>query len=152
MEIKYEHIKPIIVSETLEGSQMKVKFKALGQDEPIETVGMMLADQDEMMKSMKKNMVKQGAISIAISSIGTVLRNLIGGVGGSVASSAVSTAGSTVAMSANDPSKMMQAKDTPENRQKAVLSAFQSVQNFYEWDPNANVWKYKTPEIPKTEG
>ena len=152
MEIKYEHISPIVHSSNLVGSQMNVEFKSQDQETPIAAVGMMLADQDEMMKGVKKTMVKQGIIGIIVSSIGRLVGGLVGGgVGGSAAHSAVSLAGSTVTQSQMDPSKMLQAKDTPENREKAILQAFQSVQSFYEWDAVNSIWNAKPITVPVTE-
>ncbi len=152
MEVNYEKIKPIIVSETLEGTQMKVKFKAQGQDDAIESVGMMIADQEQMMKGMKKTVVKSAATNIVFATISRFTRSLFGGIGGYAAGSAVDAAGGMAASKVADPNKMMQVEDTPENRQKAVLIAFQSVSSLYEWDATANIWKFKAPEIPKTEG
>jgi hypothetical protein len=152
MEVNYEKIKPIIVSETLEGTQMKVKFKAQGQDDAIESVGMMIADQEQMMKGMKKTVVKSAATNVAFGALGTFIRSMFGGVAGHAAGSAVNAAGGVAASKVADPNKMMQVEDTPENRQKAVLNAFQSVSSLYEWDATANIWKFKAPEIPKTEG
>lgn len=152
MEVNYEQIKPIIVSETLEGTQMKVKFKAQGQVDAIETIGMMMADQEQMMKGMKKTVVKSAATNVAFGVLGRFVRGLFGGIGGYAAGSAVNAAGGMAASKVADPNKMMQVEDTPENRQKAVLSAFQSVRNMYDWDADTKIWKFKTPEIPKTEG
>jgi hypothetical protein len=152
MEIKYEHIAPIVHSTNLVGMQMNVEFKSQDQATPIAAVGMMMADQDEMMSGMKKNMVKQGIIGIIVSSIGRLVGSLLGGgIGGSAAHSAVNLAGSTVTQNQMDPSKMMQAKDTPQNREKAILAAFQSVQSYYEWDTSTNLWKYKAVVVPPNQ-
>ena len=42
----------------------------------------------------------------------------------------------------------MKVKDTPENRQKAVVSAFESVAAFYEYDSSANRWSAKEMTSP----
>ena len=152
MNITYDQIAPLVHSTNLVGMQVNVEFKAEGQETPIAAVGMMMASQDDMMKGVKKNMVKQGVIGIIVSSIGRLVSNLVGGgIGGSAAHSAVSVAGSTVTQSQMDPSKMMQAKDTPENREKAILQAFQSVQSFYEWDQATNKWMAKPMHAPVAE-
>ncbi len=150
--MKYEQIAPLILSSNLVGSQLNVEFKSEDQSMPIAAVGMMIADQEDMMKGVKKNMVKQGVISIAISSIGRFVSGLLGGgIGGNAAYSAGSLAGSTATQNQMNPSKMLAAKDTPENREKAILQAFQSVQSFYEWDDANKKWKAKTLHAPQSD-
>ncbi|CAG5083158.1 hypothetical protein [Parvicella tangerina] len=144
MVITYESIKPLIKSESLEGgNQMKVSFQAEGMAAPIQAVGMMMADQDEMMKNVKKQAVKQGIMSSIISSASSFLGGLIGGVGGRAASSAASTAAYSMTSSSSMGQDMMNAKDTPENRQKAVVAAFQTVQTYFEYDSTNGTWKGK---------
>ncbi|MCB9187673.1 MAG: hypothetical protein H6600_07930 [Flavobacteriales bacterium] len=144
MQITYESIKPLIQSENLVGgNQMQVTFLAVGMAAPIQAIGMMVADQDEMMKNVTKQAVKQGVFSSIISAISRLLGGLIGGVGGSIASSTASTVGHSMtsnSMGAN----MMNAKDTPENRQKAVVAAFQTVQAYFEYDAVNGDWKAKS--------
>ncbi len=143
MVITYESLKPLIKSENLvNGNQMQVSFQAEGMAAPIQAVGMMMADQDEMMKNVKKQAVKQSVFSTIISSVSRLLGGLIGGTGGRMASSAASSAAHSMTSSSMGQ-EMMNAKDTPENRQKAVVAAFQSVQQFFEYDPASANWKGK---------
>ena len=150
MNITYTQISPIVHSTNLAGMQLNVEFKSEDQDTPIAAVGMMVAEQADMNKEIKKTMVKQGIIGIIVSSIGRVVGGLIGGVGGSAAHSAVSMAGSAATQGSMDPSKMMMATDTPANREQAVLEALQSVQSFYEWDNPINKWKAKPIVAPES--
>lgn len=151
MNITYDQIAPLVHTSDLQGMQLNVEFKAKNQDTPIAAVGMMVADQADMQKDMKKTMVKQGVIGIIVSSIGRLVGGLVGGgIGGSAAHSAVSMAGSTISQNQMDPSKMMMAKDTPENREKAILKAFESVKSFYEWDAKSKEWNSKPLVAPET--
>jgi hypothetical protein len=148
--MKYEQIAPLVHSTNLVGSQMNVEFKSGDQKTPIAAMGMMIAEQADMEKGMKKAMVKQGVIGVVISSIGRIVSNLIGGgVGGNVAYSAVNVAGSAATQNQMDPNKMMAAKDTPENREKAILKAFEAVKSFYEWDNENSKWKAKPLHVPQ---
>ncbi|MBK9191022.1 MAG: hypothetical protein IPM77_05605 [Crocinitomicaceae bacterium] len=51
METTFENIKSLIVSEVWEGNQVKVKFKASNQNDPIETMGIAMPTQEEIKKS-----------------------------------------------------------------------------------------------------
>lgn len=143
MIVTYESIKPLIKNENLVGgNQLHVSFQAEGMAAPIQGVGVMMADQDEMMKNVRNQAIKQGIFSSIISALSRLLGGLIGGVGGSIASSTAST----VAYSATSSSMgqvAMNAKDTPENRQKAAVAAFQTVQTYFEYDAPNGVWKGK---------
>ncbi len=66
MEITYESIKSLIKSEVWEGNKVKLKFQANDQSQPIETMGMAMPDQEEMMKKMMAEVAKSTASSMAI--------------------------------------------------------------------------------------
>lgn len=143
MIVTYESIQPLIKNENLVGgNQLHVSFQAEGMAAPIQAVGMMMADQEEMMSNVKKQAVKQGIISSIISGLSRFLGSFIGGIGGSVASSAASTAAYSMTSSSMGQG-MMNAKDTPENRQKAAVAAFQTIQTYFEYDAANGVWKGK---------
>lgn len=143
MIITYESIQPLIKSENLvQGNQMHVSFQAEGMAAPIQGVGMMMADQSEMMKNVQKQAVKQSIVSSIVSGLARFLGGLIGGTGGRIASSAASTAAYTMTSSSMGQGAM-NAKDTPENRQKAVVAAFQTIQTYFEYDPASATWKGK---------
>ncbi|MCD6366502.1 MAG: hypothetical protein J7L46_03070 [Bacteroidales bacterium] len=135
MEITYEKIKPLIVSETLEGNQVKLKFQAKNQEAPFETVGVVVPDQDEIMKDVAKQAVKRTIISRVASAIG----GLFGGTGRMVSNVAVQA--SNVAMS----SQPLTTKVTPEKQQKVVVEAFSPFQSFYKFDDTTGEWEYIQP-------
>jgi len=147
MSYTYEQIKPIIEKEELDGHQMKVSFRATGQDTAIESVGVMMADQKEIMKNAGKSAVKQSLFSSAIRWVSGLVGGAVGGAAGSAAYSATSSVGHAASRSQTS-GNMAQAKDTPENRQKAVVAAFQSVASFYEFDSETNAWKAKDMSVP----
>lgn len=145
MIVTYESIQPLIKNENLVGgNQLHVSFQAEGMATPIQAVGMMMADQDEMMKNVQKQAIKQGIFSSIISGLSRVLGGLIGGVGGSIASSTASTVG--YSMTSGMSQGAMNAKDTPENRQKAAVAAFQTIQMYFEYDAPNGIWKGKNLE------
>jgi len=148
MEYTYEQIKPLIKKEELEGQQMKVSFQAIGQDTAIDSIGVMIPEKSDMMKSVAKSAVKQGIFSAIIRSVSGLLGGAIGGTAGSVARSATSQVGYAATRSTNSTADIMNVKDTPENRQKAVVSAFNSVASFYEYDSSANKWSAKNMTPP----
>jgi len=148
MGYTYEQIRPLIKKEELEGQQMKVSFQAIDQEAPIDAIGVMIPEKSDMMKNVAKSAVKQSIFSTIIRSISGLVGGAIGGAAGSAARSATSQVGYAAARSTNDSSSMMQVKDTPENRQKAVVSAFESVAAFYEYDASANKWNAKNMTTP----
>lgn len=151
MEYTYDQIKPLIHSESFTGQQMVVLFHAENLHQPIQGIGMMIPDQSQMMKSVGKSAVKRSIFSSIISSVSRLLGGAIGGVGGSIASSAASSVG-YAAVNNQAMGDMMKVDDTPENRQKAVLMAFDSVKSFFEWDDSSKSWKGKdfNASTPKT--
>lgn len=147
MIVTYESIKPLIKNENLVGgNQLHVSFQSEHMAAPIQSVGMMMADQDEMMKNVRNQAIKQGIFSSIISGLSRLLGGLIGGVGGSIASSTASTVGYSMTSGSGN---MMDAKDTPENRQKAAVAAFQSVQTYFEYDVHTGFWKGKDMSKPQ---
>ena len=132
MEITYEKIKPLIALEALEGNQVKLKFKAKNQETPFETVGVIIPDQNEMMKNVAKQAVKTTIITRVARAIGGLF-----GTGGRIVSD-VAVQASSAAMS-NQP---LTTKITPEKQQKVVVDAFAPFQSFYKFDTEANEWEF----------
>ena len=48
MEITYQIIKPIIEKEEQDGNQVKVEFRASNQDEPINTIGIIVPETNKL--------------------------------------------------------------------------------------------------------
>jgi hypothetical protein len=130
MELTYESIKSIIQEETWNGNQVNLKFKASNQEQALETIGIAMPDQEEMMKKMKIEMAKMAGTNMAVSTGANALGNLAGIPGaGSAISSAASQMGVGYQM---DMEKMMQVDLTEEVKQKTILNAFAALQMYYE--------------------
>ncbi|MDP2385837.1 MAG: hypothetical protein Q8M29_05675 [Bacteroidota bacterium] len=143
MEITYESIKSLIKSEVWEGNQVKLKFQSNDQAQAIETIGMAMPDQEEMMKKIMAEVAKSTASSMAINTGANALGSMMGGMGSTVAGMAVSGAQAAGLGYQMDPTKMMQVELTDEVKQKTILAAFMNLQMFYEF--RENNWHYKQP-------
>ncbi len=142
MEVTYDNIKSLIQSEILEGQQVTIKFKAHNQDHAIETIGIVMPDQDEIMKMALKNAAMQGAANMAVGSASNALGAMLGGAAGSMVSGAINSAGAQATAGMFDPSALLKTEVTPEKQQTAVLNAFIGLQNFYKFNPELNIWEY----------
>jgi hypothetical protein len=139
MEPTYESIKSIITSEIWTGNQVSLKFKAPNQEQPLETMGVAIPNQEEMMKKMAAEMAKMTASSMAVNTAGNLLGNLTGFSGaGSVINSAAGQMGVGYQM---DPNKLMQVDLTNEVKEETILNAFKTLINFYKFENNE--WLYK---------
>ena len=146
MEITYEKIKPLIISEEPQpdGMMIKLKFKAENQETPIESVAVVTPDQNEIMKNAMKQAGKSAAISAGTNMAANALGNAIGGVGGNIARSAGQVAGSAAASGSMDTSKMMKTEMTDEKKQAAIVQAFSHLQMYYKWDNGK--WQFVPPK------
>jgi hypothetical protein len=142
MELTYENIKSLIVSQEEDGMMIKLKFKAENQDTPLETVAVVTPNQDEIMKNAMKQAGKGAALSAGTNMAAGALGNMIGGVGGDLTRAAGSVAGSAAAQSQMGMNKIM-GNSTDEQKQAAIVQAFSYFQMYYEWD--GIKWKYVTP-------
>ena len=130
MELTYESIKSIIQEEVWNGNQVNLKFKANNQEQALETMGIAMPDQEEMMRKMKVEMAKMAGTNMAVSTGANALGNLAGIPGaGSALSSAASQMGIGYQM---DMEKMMQVDLTEEVKQKTIVNAFAALQMYYE--------------------
>jgi hypothetical protein len=143
MEITYASIKPLIVSEEIDGMMIKLKFQAEGQETPLETVAVVTPDQEEIMRKAMMQAGKAAAINTGASMASSALGNAIGGIGGSIASTAGSMAGSHLASQSMNMDSIMQTDMTDEKKQAAIVQAFSYFQMYYAWD--GAQWKYKVP-------
>ena len=143
METTYENIKSLIASEIWEGNMVKLKFKASNQPEGLETMGVAMPDQEEMMKKMMAEATKTGASNMAINSAGSLLGSLTGiSELGTAASGLANQAGLGYQM---DTNKMMSVELTDAVKQKTILASFQGLAMFYEFSNGS--WHYKTPHV-----
>lgn len=139
MEITYEHILPLLKSEVWENGLVRCSFQAEGK-EPVQAIGQVPFDQDEMMKTAVKSSVKQGLIYGIIRVVSRVIGGIFGGVGGAVADSAVSSVGYSVVSTKMSPPQTYQPKLTPQNKKQAVVNAFHTVSNFFRYDEISQKW------------
>ena len=143
MEITYENIKPLIVSEEDDGMMIKIKFQAEGQATPLETIAVVTPDIDEIKKNaMKAAAVSTGA-SMGLNAATSALGRVLGGIGGTLARRAGRVASSAVAANAMNPSKLMNSGD-PAKREAAIVLAFTAFAPYYRWENDK--WIYQTPQ------
>lgn len=141
MEITYDSIKTLIVSEKVDGQNVHVEFKAPGQETPIAGMSVVMPEQSEMVKNVGKTAVKQGVKSGIISTISRFLGGLIGGTAGSITSSATSQMAHAATTNPNAGQDIMKTEVTPEKQQKAVVEAFKSVQSFFKFNEETKQWE-----------
>ena len=140
MEITYELIKPLIVKEEDgEHNMIKLAFKTEEMVAPLETVAVMVPDQDELMKNAMKMAGMSAAAGAAVSGIAGMAGSALGSLG----SQAVNMAGSAVTSNMMDPSKLMQGSSGDAARQKAIVTAFMGLAQFFEYDEDQKKWKHK---------
>ncbi|HBS86162.1 MAG: hypothetical protein A2W91_07600 [Bacteroidetes bacterium GWF2_38_335] len=140
MEPTYESIKSILIEEVWTGNQVKIKIKASNQDQPIETIGIAMGNQEEMMKKMNAEIAKMMASGMAVGAASSALGNLTGVPGaGSLIGSAASHAGVGYQM---DASKMMQVDLTDDLKKETVVNAFKNLMSMYVFENGQ--WVYKT--------
>lgn len=141
MEITFESIKSLIVEETWNNNMVTLKFKASNQETPMETMGVAMPNQDDIMKKMTGEIAKSMASNIAINAGANALGNLAGVAGaGAMIGSAANQAGLGYQM---DTSKLMQTEVTEEVRQQTIVNAFKNFAAFYTFENN--VWLFKNP-------
>lgn len=141
MEPTFESIKSLLVSEVWEGNQVKVKFKAANQNDPIESMGIAMPSQEEIQKRLAAEMAKTMASGAAVGVASNALGSLTGiGGAGSAISSAASSAGVGYQM---DPNKLMHVDLTDEVKQQTILNAFKGLAMYYVLENNQ--WTYKAP-------
>ena len=143
MEITYENIKSLIVSKEEDGMMIKLKFQAEGQDAPIETVAVVMPDQDEIKKNAMKQAGKAAAVGMGVGMATSALSGLVGGIGGEAARAAGSAASSAAASKAMNIDKIMQTEVTDEKTQQAIVTAFGHLSMYYKWE--GGKWVYTIP-------
>lgn len=140
MELKYDDIKNLVVSENWEGNQVKVKFKASNQNEGIETLAVAMPSAEEIQKRAMMQAAKSAGTNIAISAGANALGNLAGVGGmGSVASSAAGAMG----VGQINMDNLMHVDLTDEVKQNTILNAFRGLQMYFVFDNGQ--WVYKQP-------
>ena len=145
MDITYDQLKPLIISEEVDGMMIKLKLKAENQETPMETVAVLMPDQDEIMKNAMKQAGKSAAINMGTNAASNAIGGMIGGIGSSIASAAGKELGSQAASSSMDPEKLMKTNITEQKKQDAILQAFSHLQSYYELRDGK--WFFRQPSI-----
>ena len=143
MEITYDSIKPLIISEEAEGPMIKLKFKASNQESPLETVAYVATDQNEIMANLTMQIGKSVATNVAINAGSSMLGNAIGGIGGSLTKAAGSVAASEASAGMMNTGSMMNTEITEEKKQAAIVQAFTYLATYYKH--NGTEWEYVQP-------
>jgi hypothetical protein len=143
MEVTYENIKSMIVSQEVEGMMIKLKFQAEGQETPIETVAVVMPDQDEIMKKAMAQAGKAAVVGAGVNMASSAIGNMIGGAGGAAAKMAGSAAASAASSKTMNVDKIMETDMTDEKTQAAIVTAFGHLAMYYKWE--GNQWVYVQP-------
>lgn len=131
MEPTYENIKEILIEENWNGNQVNLKFKASNQEQAIETMGVAIPNQEEMMKKIAIEMAKVTASNVAINSASTALGNLTGIPGaGSALSGIANQADLGYTM---DPNALLSGEVSDDAKKKTVVNAFKGIMSFYDF-------------------
>lgn len=143
MEATFENIQSLIVSMEENGQMITIKFQAENQEMPLETVAVIMPDQDEIMKNAMAQVGKVAAMNAGINMASNALGNAVGGITGEAAKMAGSTVGAQMTGNAMNTDKLMQTEVTDEKKQAAILQAFVPFQVYYQWEDGK--WKYVQP-------
>jgi uncharacterized protein YcfJ len=143
MEPTIKNLEPLIKKEINQGASYIVHFQASNQINPIQGYAPNIPDKNQIMKNVTKQTTKTVVKTSIISMLSRFLGGLIGGrIGrevGYVASS-VATATASNPMSAND---IMTNKIDDKKRQELIITAFKTVQNYFEWNEETQQWDGK---------
>lgn len=143
MEITYENIKSLIVSQEEDGMMIKLKFQAQGQETPLETVAVVTPDQDEILKNAMKQAGKAAVVGTGVNLASNALSGMIGGAAGQATRMAGSAAASAASSKAMNVDKIMKTDMTDEKTQQAIVTAFGHLSMYYKWENGK--WVYTTP-------
>ena len=136
MELTYENIESLILEQTIEGSMIKLKFKANNQEIPMETVAVVTPDPEAMKKKIMKQAGKTAAVSAGVGAASSALGGMIGGIAGGLVSSGASMATSAASSGMMNTEDMMKPDMSDENVQKAIVQAFSYLQTYYKFENN----------------
>lgn len=132
MEITYDNLKSILLSEKLEGNVLKCQFKAANQDTPVEAQFVFVPDEKDVMVNAGKQAVKRSFFSSIVSVFsGAASSAAGGGMAGGAVGSAVSATSHGVYNAQEDPNALTKINITDEKRKQGVVNAFKNVQSMY---------------------
>ncbi|MCB9195848.1 MAG: hypothetical protein H6598_06465 [Flavobacteriales bacterium] len=143
MELNYSIIKPLIISEVIDGNQIKLKFKAENQETPMDAIAIVMPSQDEMMKNVAKQGAKTAATSMGIRAVFGAIGSFFGGFFGSAASMAGSAVSSAATQNSMSQEKIMKTEMTQEAKETAIVNCFMNFQTMYKWENEK--WSFQNP-------
>lgn len=137
MELTYELIKPLIKKEELlYGNQIHLEFCAKNQEIPIQTVAVIMANEDEITKNATKQVIK-GAVKNTI--LNQILNFLgISGIAGNFLKS------QTNEIINKKDNSIISGKITTDKKQKAIVDAFKSIMAMYRYNEQNLEWEFIT--------
>lgn len=141
MDITYEVLKPILVSENIDGNVLKCVFKAANQTEPLEAQFVFTPDDRDLVANAGKQAVKRSFFSSIVSVFSGAASSAVGGAAGSAVGSAVSGTANTVYNAKEDPNAIQKVNITDEKKKQGVINAFKNIQSFYYFE--SGTWYYK---------
>ncbi|CAG5077307.1 hypothetical protein [Parvicella tangerina] len=143
MQIDYTTIRSLIVSETIEGNTIKLKFQAKNQPTPIDATAVIIPSQDDLMKNVTKQTTKTAATNIGITTLFSTIGGFLGGIFGRAATSAGSSISSAISQEQMSTNKLMGVQITQEKKEEAILTCFVKYKNNYKWENDD--WSYQNP-------
>ena len=133
-DITYEQIKPLIVKEQPgENGMIHLEFQAEGMAAPIQTIAVIVPDQNELIKNAMLMAGKAAAANAAVSG----LAGMLGGTLGSVVGQAGSHVSGAVAGNTGD---LLKTNASDEQKQQAIVNAFKGLQSLFRYDEATGKW------------
>lgn len=141
MEYTYQSIEELLVDSRVEGQTMICRFRVPGTDEIIESKSTI--KRSNSVKSKVASTVKNSLVREVRRSVFGIIRNTLG-------YSTVGRITSSVASSVLSQSGTGAAGFSSEDKQAAIVEAFQAVANYFSFDPSDKQWK-AAGEVPELE-
>lgn len=149
MQITYELIKPIIAKVEIVGSQVNVAFKTEDMTLPIRAVGTIMPNMAGMnyQQPDMKSQIKMAGTQMAMGTATTLIDRFLGyGIIGQLLRNLLGIFSSRIAISNAQANMggMATAQNAPvseESKAQAILQAFNTVAQNFEFDQAQNKWK-----------
>ncbi|TNE55059.1 MAG: hypothetical protein EP338_04930 [Bacteroidetes bacterium] len=132
MSYSYEDIKPLIVSESMDGMMIKLQFKAENQEQPMDAVAVLMPSQDQIMKNVAQQTAKTAATNAGINAAASGLGSMLGGAAGAVAGAAGSQISNAVSQQNMSPENLMKGDFSQEEKETAIVNCFMNYASYYE--------------------
>lgn len=143
MEPTIENLEPLIKKEINQGANYIVHFQASNQINPIQGYAPNMPDQNQIMKNVGKQAAKTAVKSSIISMLSRFLGGLIGGRVGREVGYAASNVANTATTKQMTADNLMASKIDDNKRKELVITAFKTVQNYFDWNETTQQWDGK---------